>query len=263
MLKKLAIAGFIMFTAMASAEVIETDSTSTSTITTTNNTTTNNTNTNTSTVDSTSTVNSTSTNTNINTNTNVNTNTSTSTSTNTNNDTINSTSTSTSTNTNNNTNNNTSNNTNTNTNNNKSDVTQRVESPPPSAIAPSINNSNSDVCTVGFSGAVQTQVLGISGGGMVRDLNCERLKLAKTVYDMGMKVAAVSIMCGDPRVFSAMWMAGTPCPYEGKIGAEAKAMWEDNPDKVPQVEEQETRRNDTLKGLAIGAALAIGIPYLF
>ena len=72
-----------------------------------------------------------------------------------------------------------------------------VKSPPPSAISPSINTSNSDLCTVGFSGAVQTQVLGFSGGSAVRDLNCERLKLSKTLYDMGMKVAAVSNLCQD------------------------------------------------------------------
>jgi hypothetical protein len=133
-----------------------------------------------------------------------------------------------------------------------------VKSPPPSAISPSINSSNTDLCTVGVSGAVQTQILGISSGQTVRDLNCERLKNAKTLYDMGMKVAAVSVMCGDPRVFDAMMMAGTPCPYEGKIGPDAKQMWDANPDKQPQNIEQETRRNDTLKGMGMGA-LGIGL----
>ena len=51
-----------------------------------------------------------------------------------------------------------------------------VKSPPPSAISPSINSSNSDLCTVGVAGAVHTQILGISGGATVRDMNCERLK---------------------------------------------------------------------------------------
>ena len=100
-----------------------------------------------------------------------------------------------------------------------------VKSPPPSAISPSISASNTDLCTVGVSGAVQTQILGISGGTTVRDMNCERLKLSKTLYDMGMKVAAISTLCQDPRVFDAMLMAGTPCPYEGKIGPEAKEAW--------------------------------------
>lgn len=103
-----------------------------------------------------------------------------------------------------------------------------IKSPPASAISPTINTSNSDLCTVGVAGAVQTQILGISAGKTVRDMNCERLKNAKTLYDLGMKVAAVSVMCQDKRIFDAMMNAGTPCPYDGMIGAEAKAAWKAN-----------------------------------
>jgi hypothetical protein len=113
------------------------------------------------------------------------------------------------------------------------ETTTNVNSPPPSAIAPGINLSNSDLCTVGVSGAVQTQILGISAGKTVRDMNCEKLKNAKTLYDMGMKVAAVATMCQDIRIFQAMMDAGTPCPYDGMIGTEAKTAWEANPDKIP------------------------------
>ena len=109
-----------------------------------------------------------------------------------------------------------------------------VKSPPASAISPSFNVFNNDLCTVGVSGAVQTQILGISGGTMVRDMNCERLKLAKNLYDMGMKVAAVATLCQDDRVFTAMMNAGTPCPVDGKIGEEAKKIWEENPDRKPE-----------------------------
>lgn len=112
-----------------------------------------------------------------------------------------------------------------------SNSTTTVKSPPPSAISPSINGSNSDLCTVGVSGAVQTQILGISAGKTVRDMNCEKLKNAKTLYDMGMKVAAVSVMCQDERVFEAMMNAGTPCPYDGMIGEQAKAAWEADKEK--------------------------------
>ena len=109
-----------------------------------------------------------------------------------------------------------------------------VKSPPPSAIAPAVTVINSDVCTVGYSGAAQTQILGIAFGGTTKDLNCERLKIARSLYDMGMKVAAVATMCQDRRVFDAMMSAGTPCPIEGKIGADAKATWEENPKLVPK-----------------------------
>jgi len=101
-----------------------------------------------------------------------------------------------------------------------------LKSPPASAISPTINTSNSDLCTFGVAGAVQTQILGISTGTQFTDENCERLKNSKTLYDMGMKVAAVSLMCQDKRVFDAMMNAGTPCPYDGLIGNEAKMAWE-------------------------------------
>ncbi len=101
-----------------------------------------------------------------------------------------------------------------------------VKSPPPSAISPQISTSNSDLCTVGVAGAVQTQILGISAGRTVRDMNCEKLKNAKTMYDLGMKVAAVSVMCQDERVFEAMLNAGTPCPKDGLVGDKARLAWE-------------------------------------
>lgn len=138
----------------------------------------------------------------------------------------------------------------------KSDTTSNttVNSPPPSAISPSINNSNSDLCTVGVSGAVQTQILGISGGKTVRDLNCEKLKNAKTLYDMGMKVAAVSVMCQDPRIFDAMMQAGTPCPYDGMIGKQARAMWKQNEEEQPG-NKKALKFDDDTKSTLIGGGL--------
>lgn len=101
-----------------------------------------------------------------------------------------------------------------------------VKSPPPTAIAPAVTTINNDVCAVAASGAVQTQILGISMGGTMRDMNCERIKLSKNLFDMGMKVAAVATLCQDDRIFTAMLAAGTPCPVEGKIGVEARTEWE-------------------------------------
>ena len=107
----------------------------------------------------------------------------------------------------------------------KSETT--VKSPPPSAVAPAITSMNNDLCAVGVSGAAQTQILGIAIGSTFVDKNCERLKLSKNLYDMGMKVAAVATLCQDERVFTAMLNAGTPCPVEGKIGADARAIWDE------------------------------------
>ena len=112
--------------------------------------------------------------------------------------------------------------------------TTKIESPPPSAISPNINNSNSDLCTIGVAGAVQTQILGISAGMSFTEDNCIRLKNAKTLYDMGMKVAAVSVMCENRQVFDAMMNAGTPCPYKGMIGEEARLGWENDERNQPE-----------------------------
>ena len=83
---------------------------------------------------------------------------------------------------------------------------------PPTASAPSVVINNSDVCKSAASAAVQTQILGFASGITITDENCERMKLSRSLYLMGMKVAAVSTLCQDARVFDAMWMAGTPCP---------------------------------------------------
>ena len=120
-----------------------------------------------------------------------------------------------------------------------------VKSPPPSAISPQFSaGNNSDLCTVGATGAVQTQILGISIGGTFTEENCIRLKNAKTLYDMGMKVAAVSVMCQDKKVFDAMMHAGTPCPYNGLIGNEAKLGWETDKAVVPTEESNEPTAED-------------------
>jgi hypothetical protein len=112
-------------------------------------------------------------------------------------------------------------------------IDQNIKSPPPSAIAPSMMSYSQDLCTTGQSGAVQTQIIGLSAGRTVRDQNCERMKLSKTLYDMGMRVAAVSLLCQDFRVFRAMEMAGTPCPFLGLIGEEARAAWTENSELRP------------------------------
>ena len=115
-------------------------------------------------------------------------------------------------------------NTTTNTTTNNS-TTNGSDIPVNSANAPSYSAMSQDVCSMGVSGSVSTLGFGLSGGKHVRDLNCERIKLSKVLYDYGMKVAAVSILCQDERVFFAMEMAGTPCPFEGKIGKESLEQW--------------------------------------
>ena len=145
---------------------------------------------------------------------------------------------------------------------------------PPTANAPSVVVNNSDICKTAVAGAVQTQILGISSGVTVTDENCERIKLSRSLYSMGMKVAAVSTLCADPRVFDAMHMAGTYCPYMGAIGKEAEEGWKKNPDMVPEgslvfkkieIEQKEqqtsglTDGQKLLKFIILGMAMHSGI----
>ena len=104
--------------------------------------------------------------------------------------------------------------------------TSNIRSAPPTASAPNVGAGGMDICAVGASAGVQTFGLGVSGGKHFRDKNCERIKLARELSNQGMKVAAVSMLCQDERVFQAMHHAGTPCPFEGKIGKEATQAWE-------------------------------------
>ena len=103
--------------------------------------------------------------------------------------------------------------------------TSNVKSAPYTASAPSFSAQSQDVCATGVSVGIQTFGTGFSGGKTNRDMNCERIKLAKVLYDFGMKVGSVALLCQDERVFEAMINAGTPCPIDGKIGKDALAIW--------------------------------------
>ena len=128
--------------------------------------------------------------------------------------------------------------TNTTTTNNDTTNTTNSNStvPPPSANSPSYSSMSQDVCSMGVSGSVTTGIVGISGGKHFIDENCERIKLAKVLQDFGMKVASVAILCQDRRVHEAMQSAGTPCPFDGKIGKDAQAMWDRYPELRPDYE---------------------------
>jgi hypothetical protein len=82
-----------------------------------------------------------------------------------------------------------------------------------------------DVCGIPVSGAVSSTVIGFSGGTVYTDANCERIKLAKTLNDLGLKVAAVATLCQDARIWDAMMMSGTPCPIDGLVGDAARNEW--------------------------------------
>ena len=108
-----------------------------------------------------------------------------------------------------------------------------VNNTPPTANAPVLPNSQNDSCKVGIGGAVQNNILGIATGVLVDDELCQLLKLSRSQYSYGMKVSAVALLCQDPRVWTSMQDAGTPCPVNGLIGQEAADYWAEHPHLIP------------------------------
>ena len=157
-----------------------------------------------------------------------------------------------------------------------------VTSTPSTANAPSVVVNNSDVCKTAASGSVQTQIFGIASGVTITDENCERIKLSRQLYAMGMKVAAVTLVSQDPRVWDALYEAGTFAPVDGgKIGNEAKEFWLANPELIPdgskvkerilkekKITEIKESNNDFQKFIFYGMALytgvtVFGVPFIF
>ena len=122
--------------------------------------------------------------------------------------------------------------------------TTTVDRTPSTAASPNIMLNNQDVCTTAMAGAAQSAWFGLSFGNTVVDKNCERLKLARSLYGMGMKVASVSLLCQDTRVFQAMEQAGTPCPVDGKLGEEAKQIWDKQPHRRPDYDEWKNKKEN-------------------
>ena len=145
----------------------------------------------------------------------------------------------------------------------------------PTANAPSVVVNNSDVCKVATSGAIQTNILGLATGVVVDDELCQLLKLSRQMYAAGLKVAAVSILAQDPRVFDSLVMAGTPPPYMGSIGTEALEKWKSNPQMIPEGSKvfedsvleinvkEDVDDGEFQKFLFLAMAMWIGIPILF
>lgn len=108
--------------------------------------------------------------------------------------------------------------------------------PVQSAFAPSVSAYGSDMCRSGVSGGANTGMISISGGATIVDENCEMLRQARLLNDLGLKVASVALMCQTDSIFIAMLQSGSPCPYLGSLGASAERAWyEKRPDLFKKV----------------------------
>ena len=110
------------------------------------------------------------------------------------------------------------------------------------AMAPTVmGGGGNDSCLIPSSRGVQISIMGIAEGKAKQDPECNRRKDARllgapqAVGGLGLQVAGISRMCGDPMVFRAMALANTPCPImdadTGKllIGREAIEKYRSNP----------------------------------
>lgn len=138
------------------------------------------------------------------------------------------------------------------TTNSTSNSTNQETAVNPSS-APAMSVFTQDSCSLVISGGVTVMGISFSGGGYVMtDEACERLKKAKMLNALGMKVASISIMCDDPLIFEAMFRSATPCPVltdDGRsvIGEEAmKLIWERRKPTDDKVE-QYRRYKESLK----------------
>ena len=96
------------------------------------------------------------------------------------------------------------------------------------AISPSLMSNGTESCLQSVTGGVQLVGLGLSSGKYMQDTECNRRRDSITLSNMGMKVAAVSLMCQNPNVWRAMFMSATPCPIikSGKLVVGRSALLE-------------------------------------
>ena len=143
--------------------------------------------------------------------------------------------------------------TNSTTNTTQNTTNSNQETAVNSSSAPAMSVFTQDSCSLVISGGVTVMGISFSGGGYVMtDESCERLKKAKMLNALGMKVASISIMCDDPVVFDAMYRSSTPCPVlteDGKsvIGDEAMKIIFDRKKPTDDKVEQYRRYKESLK----------------
>ena len=115
----------------------------------------------------------------------------------------------------------------TNTTTNSTTNNSNQETAVNSATAPSMSVYGQDSCVIPLSIGMTVIGFSTSMGTYYHDMECERRKKAKLLNGLGMKVAAISLMCQDKDVWKSMMDAGTPCPIDGLIGEQAKQRWEE------------------------------------
>lgn len=81
----------------------------------------------------------------------------------------------------------------------------------PSVAGPPLTTSN-DTCMGSTSGGINGPGFGLSIGSTWADGNCKLLKNSRELWNMGMKAAAMALMCTDSANREALELTGFECP---------------------------------------------------
>lgn len=84
----------------------------------------------------------------------------------------------------------------------------------PSVSGGNLTSSN-DTCMGSATGSANGPGFGISLGKTYVDENCKMLKNSRELWNMGMKGAAMALMCMDANNRAALEMTGFQCPQSG------------------------------------------------
>ena len=86
----------------------------------------------------------------------------------------------------------------------------------PSVNGPMLSTSN-DTCMGSVSGSLNMAGFGIGGGSTWVDKNCKMLKNSRELWNMGMRAAALALMCNDEDNRSALEATNYVCPPRKEI----------------------------------------------
>jgi hypothetical protein len=98
----------------------------------------------------------------------------------------------------------------------------------PSMGGPALTSSN-DTCMGSASGALSAPGFGISLGKTYNDTNCVMLKNSRELWNMGMKAAALALMCNDSANKDALELTGFVCPQTEKANKQVAAQVQPRP----------------------------------
>jgi hypothetical protein len=108
----------------------------------------------------------------------------------------------------------------------------------PSVNGPLLTTSN-DTCMGSTTGSLNVAGLGIGGGSTWVDKNCKMLKNSRELWNMGMKAAAMALMCADEDNRVALEVTGYSCPKVERKNIAGNSYYGNDPIVVSRLTDSE------------------------